>query len=52
MKTIPCIGTLSNILGIINPSHVELFLYGIFSNVWWKIYGYKEENYEIYQGII
>ena len=32
-KKIPCLSTLSNILKIINPSHLEICLYGIFSNV-------------------
>lgn len=33
IETIPCLATLSNILKIINPKHLELCLYGIFSNV-------------------
>lgn len=33
IDTIPCLATLSNILKIINPRHLELYLYGIFSNV-------------------
>ena len=33
LKEIPCLSTLSNILKVINPDHLELCLYGIFSNV-------------------
>lgn len=33
LEEIPCLSTLSNILRIINPDHLELCLYGIFSNV-------------------
>lgn len=33
LKSIPCLSTMSNILKIINPDHLELCLYGIFSNV-------------------
>lgn len=33
LEKIPCISTISNILKIINPVHLELCLYGIFSNV-------------------
>lgn len=33
MKEVPCLATLTNILKIINPKHLELCLYGIFSNV-------------------
>ena len=33
MEDVPCLSTLSNILKIINPSHLELCLYGIFNNI-------------------
>lgn len=33
METVPCLSTLSNILNVINPSHLELCLYGIFNNI-------------------
>lgn len=33
METIPCLSTVSNILKVINPYHLELCLYGIFNNV-------------------
>lgn len=33
LESIPCLSTISNILKIINPEHLELCLYGIFSNV-------------------
>lgn len=33
METIPCLSTISNILKVINPYHLELCLYGIFNNV-------------------
>lgn len=33
MKEVPCLATLTNILKIINPKHLELYLYVIFSNV-------------------
>ena len=33
LEEIRCLSTLSNILKIINPNHLELCLYGIFSNV-------------------
>ena len=33
LEEIPCLSTLSNILKVINPDHLELCLYGIFSNV-------------------
>ena len=33
LESIPCLSTISNILKIINPDHLELCLYGIFSNV-------------------
>ena len=33
LENIPCLSTISNILKIINPEHLELCLYGIFSNV-------------------
>lgn len=33
LETIPCLSTLSNILRIVNPKHLELCLYGIFNNV-------------------
>lgn len=33
LESIPCLSTISNILKVINPNHLELCLYGIFSNV-------------------
>ena len=33
LEEIPCLSTLSNVLKVINPDHLELCLYGIFSNV-------------------
>ncbi len=33
LESIPCLSTLSNILRIVNPKHLELCLYGIFNNV-------------------
>ena len=33
LESIPCLSTISNILKVINPAHLELCLYGIFSNV-------------------
>ena len=33
LESIPCLSTISNILKVINPEHLELCLYGIFSNV-------------------
>ena len=33
LESIPCLGTITNILKVINPYHLELCLYGIFSNV-------------------
>lgn len=33
LESIPCLSTISNILKVINPDHLELCLYGIFSNV-------------------
>lgn len=33
LENIPCLSTLSNILKIVNAKHLELCLYGIFSNV-------------------
>ena len=33
LERIPCLSTLSNIINIIKPSHLELCLYGIFNNV-------------------
>ena len=33
LESIPCLSTISNILKIFNPYHLELRLYGIFSNV-------------------
>lgn len=33
LENVPCLSTISNILKIINPNHLELCLYGIFSNV-------------------
>lgn len=33
LESIPCLSKISNILKVINPDHLELCLYGIFSNV-------------------
>ena len=33
LDNIPCLSTLSNILKVVNPDHLELYLYGIFNNV-------------------
>lgn len=44
MKEVPCISTISNILKIINPSHLELCLYGIFNNVLQVKLEVKEEQ--------
>ena len=33
MDTIPCLSTLSNIINVLKPTHLELCLYGIFNNV-------------------
>ena len=33
LESIPCLSTISNILKVINPDHLELCLYGIFNNV-------------------
>ena len=33
LEKIPCLSTLSNIINIINPNHLELCLYGIFSDI-------------------
>lgn len=33
LEKVPCLSTISNILKIINPNHLELCLYGIFNNV-------------------
>ena len=33
LTNIPCLSTLSNILKVIKPDHLELCLYGIFNNV-------------------
>ena len=33
LEKVPCLSTISNILKVINPQHLELCLYGIFSNV-------------------
>lgn len=33
LEEIPCLSTITNILKVINPEHLELCLYGIFSNV-------------------
>ena len=33
LENIPCLSTISNILKMINPNHLELCLYGIFNNV-------------------
>ena len=33
LENIPCLSTLSNIINVINPNHLELCLYGIFNNV-------------------
>lgn len=33
LESIPCLSTISNILKVINSNHLELCLYGIFSNV-------------------
>ena len=33
LDDVPCLSTITNILKVINPEHLELCLYGIFSNV-------------------
>ena len=33
LEDVPCLSTISNILKVINPEHLEICLYGIFSNV-------------------
>lgn len=33
LEEVPCLSTIANILKVINPDHLELCLYGIFSNV-------------------
>ena len=33
LESIPCLSTISNILKIISPEHLEMCLYGIFSNI-------------------
>lgn len=44
MEEVPCLSTISNILKIINPSHLELCLYGIFNNVLQVKLEIKEEQ--------
>ena len=47
LKEIPCLSTLSNILKVINPDHLELCLHGIFSNVFETNIRIKEREISI-----
>lgn len=47
LENIPCLSTLSNILKVINPDHLELCLYGIFSNVFKTNIKIKEKEISI-----
>lgn len=47
LENIPCLSTLSNIIKIINPEHLELCLYGIFSNVFKMDIEIKEKEISI-----
>ena len=47
LKEIPCLSTLSNILRVLNPSHLELCLHGIFSNVFETNIRIKEREISI-----
>lgn len=47
LENIPCLSTLSNILKVINPEHLELCLYGIFSNVFKTNIKIKEKEISI-----
>lgn len=47
MDNIPCLSTLSNILKIVNPNHLELCLYGIFNNVFETKIKIKEREISI-----
>ena len=47
LDNIPCLSTLSNILKIVNPNHLELCLYGIFNNVFETKIKIKEREISI-----
>ena len=47
LEKIPCLSTLSNIIKIINPKHLELCLYGIFSNIFQVKMGITEKEITI-----
>ena len=47
LNNVPCLSTLSNILKIVNPNHLELCLYGIFNNVFETKIKIKEREISI-----
>ena len=47
LERIPCLSTLSNIINVINPKHLELCLYGIFNNVFQIKIGITEKEITI-----
>ena len=47
LEEIPCLSTLSNILKIVKPNHLELCLYGIFNNVFETKIKIKEREISI-----